>query len=117
MEREGQLLDKKSLRIVTGSKADWYELAKDCIEFANASGGRLLLGIEDGHFQPPSGQRVQPELLDIIRRRIADLTVNVTTLPDIRTSATGDQYIEMVIPRSISVASTTDGRYFIRVAD
>lgn len=117
MGLEGLLLDRKSLRAVTGKTADWNELAKDCIAFANAAGGRLHVGIEDGQSQPPSGQRVQPELLDTIRRRLAERTVNVTALPDIASSSSGDQYIELVIPRSISVASTTDGRYFIRVAD
>ncbi len=43
MSLEGQLLDKKSLRAVTGKTADWNELAKDCVAFANGSGGRLLL--------------------------------------------------------------------------
>jgi hypothetical protein len=41
---EGQLIDQKSLRAVTGKTADWNEIAKDCIAFANATGGRLLLG-------------------------------------------------------------------------
>jgi hypothetical protein len=41
---EGQLLDQKSLRAITGKTADWNEIAKDCIAFANATGGRLLLG-------------------------------------------------------------------------
>jgi predicted HTH transcriptional regulator len=52
---EGQLLDQKSLRAVTGKTADWNEIAKDCIAFANATGGRLLLGIEDGQSEPPGG--------------------------------------------------------------
>jgi len=51
---EGQLLDQKSLRAVTGKTADWNEIAKDCIAFANATGGRLRLGIEDGQDVPPS---------------------------------------------------------------
>ncbi|WP_296407357.1 RNA-binding domain-containing protein [Zoogloea sp.] len=55
MSLEGQLLDQKSLRAVLGKTADWNEIAKDCIAFANASGGRLLLGIEDGQDLPPAG--------------------------------------------------------------
>lgn len=54
MTLEGQLLDQKSLRAVTGRTADWNEIAKDCIAFANATGGRLLLGIEDGQNAPPA---------------------------------------------------------------
>lgn len=31
VSQEGQLLDQKSLRSVTGKTADWSEIAKDCI--------------------------------------------------------------------------------------
>jgi len=44
-------------------------------------------------------------------------SVNVTVLPNIITSPNGGQYLELTIPRSMAVASTTDGRYFLRVAD
>jgi ATP-dependent DNA helicase RecG len=117
LSQEGQLLDQKSLRSVTGKSADWNELAKDCIAFANATGGRLLLGIEDEQDQPPSGQLVPADLPDAIRRKIAERTVNVSVLPNVVTSPNGSQYIDLAIPRSIAVASTTDGRYFLRVAD
>ena len=42
MSLDGQLLDRKSLRAVTGRAADVPELAKDCVAFANASHGRPL---------------------------------------------------------------------------
>lgn len=47
MSLEGQLFDRKSLRTVTGESADFRELARDCVAFANATGGKLLIGIED----------------------------------------------------------------------
>lgn len=117
MSQEGQLLDHKSLRTVTGKTADWNELAKDCVAFANATGGRLLIGIEDGQDQPPAGQLIPADLPDAIRRKLAERTVNVSVLPDALTAPNGGQYIDLAIPRSIAVASTTDGRYFLRVAD
>lgn len=117
MSQEGQLLDLKSLRSVTGKTADWNEIAKDCIAFANATGGRLLLGIEDGQELPPVDQRIPADLPDTLRRKLAERTVNVTVLPDIVTAANGAQYLELRIPRALSVASTTDGRYYLRVAD
>ena len=117
MSLEGQLLDQKSLRAVTGKTADWNEIAKDCIAFANATGGRLLLGIEDGQSEPPADQRVPPDLPDTLRRKLAERTVNVTVLPDVTIAPNGGQYIELLIPRAMAVASTTDGRYFLRVAD
>jgi ATP-dependent DNA helicase RecG len=114
---EGQLLDQKSLRAVTGKTADWNENAKDCIAFANATGGRLLLGIEDGQSTPPADQRIPPDLPDTVRRKLAERTVNVSVLPDVVTAPNGGQHIELRIPRAMAVASTTDGRYFLRVAD
>jgi ATP-dependent DNA helicase RecG len=114
---EGQLRDQKSLRAVTGKTADWAELAKDCIAFANATGGQLLLGIEDGQTEPPAGQRIAADLPDTLRRKLAERTVNVTVLPDVVTAPNGGQYVDLRIPRALAVASTTDGRYFLRVAD
>lgn len=117
MSLEGQLLDRKSLRSVTCKSPDWNELVKDCIAFANAAGGRLLLGIEDGQDEPPPGQQIPADLPDTIRRKIAERSVNVAVLPDVVTAANGGQYINLAIPRTMAVASTTDGRYFLRVAD
>lgn len=117
MSLEGQLLDQKSLRAVTGKTTDWNEIAKDCIAFANATGGRLLLGIEDGQDAPPADQQIPTDLPDTLRRKLAERTVNVAVLPNVVTAANGGQYIELSIPRAMAVASTTDGRYFLRIAD
>lgn len=117
MSLEGQLRDQKSLRAVTGKTANWAELAKDCIAFANASGGQLLLGIEDGEEQPPAGQRIAADLPDTLRRKLAECTVNVTVLPDVVSAANGGEFIALRVPRSLAVASTTDGRYYLRVSD
>jgi ATP-dependent DNA helicase RecG len=117
LSQEGQLLDHKSLRAVTGKTADWNEIAKDCIAFANATGGRLLVGVEDGQLLPPPGQQIPTDLPDTLRRKLAERTVNVTVLPNVVIATNGGQYIEMRIPRAMAVASTTDGRYFLRVAD
>ena len=114
---EGHLSDQKSLRAVTGNTANWAELAKDCIAFANAAGGTLKIGIEDGHELPPVEQRVPSEMPDLLRRKLAERTVNVIGLPNVVTAANGGQYIELTVPRSLAVASTTDGRYYLRVAD
>jgi len=85
--------------------------------FANGAGGRLLIGIEDGQELPPLGQVVPPELLDRLRKRIGELTVNVQALPSLKSSEGGGEFIELVVDRSPNVASTSDGRYFLRVAD
>ena len=117
MSQEGQLLDKKSLRAVLGKTANWSELAKDCIAFANALGGTLLIGIEEGQDNPPADQTIPPDLPDTIRRKLAECTVNVTVFPATQTAGNGGQFVALSIPRAMSVASSTDGRYFLRIAD
>jgi ATP-dependent DNA helicase RecG len=118
MSLEGQSVDHKSLRAVTGQTANWDEIAKDCVAFANAQGGRLLIGIEENEQAPAAEQRVPLELLERARRRIGELAVNVTVAVQRQVSEdTGGEYLEVTISRSHSPASTTDGRYYLRVAD
>ena len=115
--RESHHLDRKSLRLVTGTKADFDELAQACVCFANAAGGTLLIGIEDDAEAPPADQRVEPSLLDHIRKRVGELTVNVQVVPEVKRDENGGEYIALTIPRATGVASTSDGRYFLRVGD
>ena len=117
MTTEDQHTDLKSLRTVIGKTADWESLAKDCVCFANGAGGRLLIGIEDGETLPPAGQVVPPDALNRLRKRIGELSVNVQALPSLQRAANGAKFIELVIERSPGVASTSDGRYFLRVGD
>jgi ATP-dependent DNA helicase RecG len=114
---EDEQTDCKSLRLVTGRTANFDELAHDCVGFANGSGGKIVLGVEDRDAHPPADQRVEPALLDRIRKRIGELTVNVQALPELRRDRDGGEYIVVSIPRSVGVASTSDGRYFVRVGD
>jgi ATP-dependent DNA helicase RecG len=73
MSGKGQNTDLKSLRLFTRKNPAWDELAKDCVCFANAHGGRLLIGIDDGEREPPGGQRIAADLIEKVRRRIGDV--------------------------------------------
>ena len=117
MSKETQHFDRKSLRLVIGRTADFPAISADCVCFANAAGGRLHIGIEDGEDLPPPSQRVDTALLDIMRKRIGELTVNVQVAAEIVTAGNGGEFIELTVARSTGVASTSDGRYFLRVGD
>jgi ATP-dependent DNA helicase RecG len=117
MTDEGQNIDRKSLKMVTGKNPRWNDLARDCVCFANARGGTILIGIEDGEVEPPKGQVIPRELLERIRKRMGELTVNVTVVPMLKKTAAGAEYIELRVPRSHALASTTKGRYYLRVSD
>ena len=110
--------DKKSLKTVLGKSADFSELAKDCVAFANARGGSLHIGIEDNEEQPPVGQQIPDNLPEKIVKRINELTLNVCVAPTVVTAENGGQYIDLkVLPSLSSVASTTKGQYFYRDSD
>jgi ATP-dependent DNA helicase RecG len=116
MTNETQKYEQKSLKFFS-KVPDWQELAKDCVCFANARGGAILIGIEDGQSLPPDGQTIGRERIEQVIKRIGELTLNVTVAPQIATAENGSEYLHISIPRSISVASTSDGRYYLRVAD
>ncbi len=115
--KENSLYDRKSIREISGKNPDWNEVAKDCVAFSNAQGGAIDYGIENESDFPPEGQVVDETLPVILMNKIKDKTINVTAFADIRVHNNGAQYIRLQIMRGQSVASTTSGRYFLRVAD
>lgn len=116
--KENSHFDKKSLKIIQGSKASWSELAKDCVCFANGVGGEIHIGVEDDKDFPASEQIITTEMVEAISKRIPAMTLNVGIAPSIETAENGGQYINLRVLRSKqTVASTTDGRYYMRVSD
>ncbi len=115
---EGQHKDKKSLRLIQGSTADWSELAWSCVGMANAHGGTIIIGVEDGAQAPPPRQRIPDALVEQVRKRIPQQTQNVAIAAEKREDANGGECIELrVSPSRSTVASTTRGRYALRVGD
>jgi ATP-dependent DNA helicase RecG len=117
MAPENQHFDRKSLRKVTGGSAAWAELALDCVAFANAQGGSLLIGIEDAQDLPPPGQTLPPGLAETVARRMRELTVNVELATRISMAPHGGEFLELRVARAQGVASTSDGRYALRIGD
>ncbi len=116
--QENTLLDKKSLKVVQGKTANWRELAKDCVAFANGRGGTILIGIEDDADDCPVGQRVDDSIIEKINKMIPQLTIGVAVVAEKVCNYVGDEFINLKIIRSAkTLACTTDGKYFIRIAD
>lgn len=115
---ETQHIEKKSLRVIAGINPDWKELAKDCVCFANARGGTIYIGIENNDALPPASQKIDNELPARVRKRISESTVNVATHAELIVAENGGEYIELrILPSASTIASTTDGRYYIRISD
>ena len=116
--RENSLYDRKSLRAIHGPKADYKEIAKDCVGFANAQGGMIDFGIEDDTDVPDANQRIPKDLSVKLINKIDGMTVNVSATTEIITADNGGEFLRLYIQRNArSLASTSDGRYFIRIGD
>jgi ATP-dependent DNA helicase RecG len=115
---ENVIRDKKSLRAITKQNVNWDELAKDCVSFANAYGGVLIFGIEDKDNEPPLGQNIPNDLPAKLQKQIQSRTINVSVIPQVKTADNGSEYLELLVQRNVSaIASTSNGRYYMRVDD
>lgn len=113
---EGTTYDKKSIRAVRGKTADFDELAKDCVAFANARGGNIHIGIEDDDELPPSDQVVDDNLSGKVQLRLSQLTINTSVIAQKQRAENGGEYIDLKIhPSTSTIAGTTSGKYFIRI--
>ena len=117
---EGQEIDKKSILFFKEPirNTDWAELAKDCVSFANANGGKILIGIEDDATLPHKGQKIKKDYIEAIFLKVSQLTMNVSLIPSIQIAENGGEYLEVKVNRNVqTVACTTDGRYYMRISD
>lgn len=116
--KEGLKFDKKSLKTIQGKTADFDELAKDCVAFANTEGGHLAIGIEDAVDVPAPEQIIPDELRVLVIKRIGERTINVATNATIVKSPNGGEYIDLEVFKSqVSIAGTTKGGYYYRDND
>jgi ATP-dependent DNA helicase RecG len=116
---ESHTVEYKSLRKVVGKSADLKDLAKTCVCLANAQGGILLIGIEDGHVLPPPDQHVTQSEVNTVIRALRGLALNTgITEPELVTSPNGGQYFHFTVQMSVnSVATTSDGRIYMRLGE
>ena len=116
MYAESQSVERKSLSTITRKPRDWTGLAEECVAFANARGGEVHLGIEDGMRNPPSDQKIPDPLARKVHAKIDKNTTNVEFISDIIKAKNGGEFICLKVLRSERVASTSDGGYHLRIA-
>lgn len=116
--KENQYNEKKSLRLFTTPNPDWKSLAKDCVCFANARGGIIAIGIEDKQDFPPPHQKISEDFPAKIQKRISELTINVALTISKQKESNNGEWIKIeILPSAHTIASTTNGQYYIRIAD
>lgn len=119
MMEENKRMDRKSIKFLRDKRTDWDELAKDCVCFANAQGGFIAIGIEDKESLPPTDQVISDRNLpDVIQKNIAQRTINVSVAVTIEMADNKAEFIKVQVFRNAqTIASTTDGKYYIRIHD
>ncbi|GEJ29289.1 TPA: ATP-binding protein [Flavobacterium psychrophilum] len=121
---EGISIDYKSLKKVVDTagklKSEGLrDLAVTSVAFANVHGGKIVIGIEDKDKQPPVNQTISVRTANDTVTRLKSLCFNVGfQLGDIENHANGSQFFTITVyPTLKSVATTADGKIYIRIGD
>ena len=121
---EGISIDYKSLKKVLDTagkiKSEGLrDLAVTSVAFANVHGGKIIIGIEDKDKQPPLNQSINVKTANETVTRLKSLCFNVGfQLGEIENHANGSQFFSITVyPTLKSVATTADGKIYIRIGD
>lgn len=114
---ENSLYDKKSLLTITSKKIEWREIVKDVVGFSNAEGGTIEFGIEDDTDIPDSGQKIAESLRVMLVNNINGKSNGVQISAEKKVYENGGETILLHVRRSNVMATTSDGRVFMRNGD
>lgn len=119
METENTITEYKSLRKINTGDAGFKDLAVTCVCLANTQGGKLIIGIEDKEKEPLNNQTISIEQMNKTITRLRSLCFNVGfVLNDVEKHSNGGEYFSItVLPTSKSLATTSDGKIYIRIGD
>lgn len=119
MDIENQKIEYKSIRKIRSGDKGFKELAVSCVAFANAQGGTLYIGIEDKSFVPLAEQTVTEDEINDTVSRLHSLCFNVSlTSSGLIKHQNGGEYFKIIVAPSIkSIATTSDGKIYLRIAD
>lgn len=105
-------------KIRTGGNG-FRELAVACVALANVQGGKIYIGVDNDTRSVGPNQIIGPDEQNNAVSRIRSLCFSVAlTTSDILEDENGSQYFIIdVLPSLKTIASTSDGKIYIRIAD
>lgn len=119
MKEEQQTIEYKSLlKIRTGDKG-FKALSETCVALANAQGGQIYIGYDDKTKQPLPNQVIEQKELNDAITKLRSLCCNVSlSASEVLSDKSGSQYFIIYVSPSLnSIATTSDGKIYIRIAD
>jgi len=117
-EEENHSIEYKSLDKTEG-KSKLRELACECVCFANAQGGTILIGLDDKTKKPPSSQTVSQDKINTTLKTLRGFTNSVGLAePKHIVHENGGEYFSFkVLPSLKTVTMTSDGKVAIRIGE
>lgn len=105
-------------KIRTGDKG-FKELAGTCVALANAQGGKIYIGIDNKTLTVGANQTISTQEQNDAVSRLRSLCFSVAmTSSEILEDENGSQYFYItVFPSTKTIASTSDGKLFVRIVD
>ena len=119
MPAETLSIEYKSIQKIRNGDKGFKDLAVTCVSLANAQGGKIFIGFDDKKKLPPENQTIEAEEINNAVTKLRSLCFNVALVgSEILTYKNGGQYFTIdVSPSMKSIATTADGRIYLRIAD
>ena len=119
MIEENNVTEYKSLLKVTSGNAGFKDLAVTCVCLANSQGGKIIIGIENKDKLPPQDQKITTQVINTTITRLRNLCFNVgLALNDKEVHENGGEYFSISVhPTLKSIATTSEGKIYIRIGD
>jgi len=116
---ENIITEYKSIKKITTGDAGFRDLAATCVCLANVQGGKIILGVEDKEKLPPVNQKIPDDMINKTVTRLRSLCFNVSLIPnEVETHANGGEFFSITVQPSLkAVATTSDGKIYVRIGD
>lgn len=116
---EDKNTEYKSIQKIRSGDKGFKDLAGTCVALANAQGGKIYIGIDNKTLTVGPGQAISAQEQNDAVSKLRSLCFSVAiTASDIMEDENGSQYfIITVYPSTRTIASTSDGKLFVRIVD
>lgn len=118
-DTENKNIEYKSIQKIRSGDKGFKELAGTCVALANAQGGQIYIGIENKTLTVGTNQSITTQEQNDAVSKLRSLCFSVAIASsEILEDEEGSQYfIITVFPSTKTIASTSDGKLFIRIVD
>ena len=119
MAAETLSIEYKSIQKIRSGDKGFKDLAVTCVSLANSQGGTIFIGFDDKKKLPSENQIVESKEVNNAVTKLRSLCFNVALVgSEVLTHKNGSQYFTIdVSPSMKSIATTSDGKIYLRVAD